>query len=87
LPDRAIRTADSTVLNVGAPSGTWGCTIDLSRPLQHSSPFVSSANVATDEDEHHNFNGSITMNNEQVQIAPVLRYSRAKDEQVREKVY
>ena len=42
-------------------------------PLQHSSPFVSSANVATDEDEHHNFNGSISMNNEQVQIAPVLR--------------
>ena len=33
---------------------TWGCTIDLSRPLHKSSPFVSTATEATDED-HHRF--------------------------------
>jgi len=45
---------ESTSIVSYTADGTWGCTMDLSRPLHKSSPFVSTATEVTDED-HHRF--------------------------------
>ena len=46
----APKSTCTPAYNTGAC--TWGCKMDLSDPLQHSSPFVSTATAATDEDHH-----------------------------------
>eukprot|EP01045_Picozoa_sp_COSAG04_P023260 COSAG04_NODE_2737_length_3655_cov_3.399606_4_plen_186_part_01 len=52
LQPSVLSQARSVLKSTQGRPGTWGCTIDLSRPLHKSSPLVSTATEATDEDHH-----------------------------------
>ena len=60
---------------------TWGCAIDLSRPLHKSSPFVSTPMEATDED-HHRFieSGSASGTDAGCNCAPIIWSGRQQGE-------